>query len=323
MKLVVDVISDVICPWCFIGKRRLEKSIAAQDGQHEFQVHWHPFQLNPTMPKEGISRKVYRTRKFGSWERSLELDATVLAVGKSEGIDFAFDKIERTPNTVDAHCLIWLAEQHGCQDAVVEALFRTYFIEGKNIGNQHTLIDVVSEAGLERQAVETMLNSDQGMDVIEKAGELARRHDVTGVPFFIINNTITLSGAQEPETFIEAFKLPDNDSRPTKLLFVCSKNKWRSLTAERILNGVNGYDVRSAGTEKDARIKVTAGHIGWADMIFVMEKKHRRRLEEKFGDSLAGKEVVCLNIPDDYELMDPDLIDLLFEKLSPHIEVPE
>jgi len=202
-------------------------------------------------------------------------------------------------------------------------LFHAYFTDGRDISNRQTIIDVVAAAGLEKQVAETMLNGDEGMNVIEEAGELARRHDVTGVPFFIINNTITLSGAQEPETFIEAFKLPDNDSRPTKLLFVCSKNKWRSLTAERMLNGVNGYDVRSAGTEKDARIKVTAGHIGWADMIFVMEKKHRRRLEENFGDSLAGKEVICLNIPDDYKLMDPELIDLLLEKLSPHIEVPD
>ena len=206
MKLLIDVISDVICPWCYIGKRRLEKAIAALDGQHEVQVRWHPFQLNPTMPKEGISRKDYRTRKFGSWERSLELDAKVIAVGKTEGIHFAFDKIIRTPNTVDAHRLIWLADQHSCQDAVVEALFKAYFIEGKDIGNQQTLIEVVSEAGLERQVAETMLSSDEGMDVIEEAGELSQRHQVTGVPFFIVNNAITLSGAQEPDTFLDAFR---------------------------------------------------------------------------------------------------------------------
>jgi len=206
MKLVVDVISDVICPWCYIGKRRLEKAIAALDGQHEVQVHWHRFQLNPAMPKEGISRKEYRTRKFGSWERSLELDAKVIAVGETEGIHFAFDKIERTPNTVDAHRLIWVADQHGCQDAVVEALFRAYFTDGRDISNCQTLIDVVSETGLERQAAETMLGSDEGMNVIQKAGELSRRHQVTGVPFFIINNAITLSGAQEPDTFLDAFK---------------------------------------------------------------------------------------------------------------------
>ena len=206
MKLVVDVISDVICPWCYIGKRRIEKAIAAFDGQHDVQVKWHPFQLNPTMPKEGISRKEYRTRKFGSWERSLELDAKVIAVGKLEGIDFAFDKIERTPNTVDAHRLIWLADQHSCQDAVVEALFRAYFTEGRNISDRQTLIDVAAEVGLERQVAETMLNGNEGMDVIEEAGELSQRHQVTGVPSFIINDAITLSGAQEPDTFLDAFR---------------------------------------------------------------------------------------------------------------------
>lgn len=206
MSLTVDVISDVICPWCYIGKRRLEGAIAAVEGQHEVQVHWHPFQLNPTMPKEGISRKEYRTRKFGSWERSLELDAKVIAVGESEGIHFAFDKTERTPNTVDAHRLIWLADQHGCQNAVVEALFRAYFNEGRDIGNHQTLIDVVSEAGLERKVAESMLGSDEGMDVISNARELSQRHLVTGVPFFIINNAITLSGAQEPVTFLDAFR---------------------------------------------------------------------------------------------------------------------
>jgi len=231
--------------------------------------------------------------------------------------------MERTLNTVDAHRLIWLADQLGRQDAVVEALFRAYFIEGKDIGDHETLLEVVSEAGLDRPSAKDFLNSDQGMDVTEKAAELSQRHQVTGVPFFIINNAITLSGAQEPNSFLDAFKLPDNHFRPTKFLFICSKNKWRSLTAERMLDCVDGYDVRSAGTENDACIKITAGHIGWADVIFIMEKKHRRRLEAKFGDSLSGKEVICLNIPDDYGLMDPDLIDLLLEKLSPHIEVPD
>ena len=207
MNLVVDVISDVICPWCFIGKRRLEKAIAALEGQHDVRVRWHPFQLNPTMPKEGISRREYRIEKFGSWERSQELDAKVIAVGKTEGIQFAFDKSERTPNTVDAHRLVWLADQHGCQDAVVEALFVGYFTEGRDISNRTTLIDVVVEAGLERQVVEAMLNSDEGIAVIEEAGELSRRHGVSGVPFFTINKEITLSGAQQPDTFLEAFRL--------------------------------------------------------------------------------------------------------------------
>lgn len=108
-----------------------------------------------------------------------------------------------------------------------------------------------------------------------------------------------------------------------KLLFICSRNKWRSLTAEKIFHGVNGYEVRSAGTEDHARIKVTSGHIGWADIIFVMEKKHIRRLQERFRDILPDKSVVCLNISDDYRFMDSELIDLLISSVSEHIELPE
>lgn len=205
MNLTVDVISDVICPWCFIGKRRLEKAIAAVDSQ--VKVRWHAFQLNPTMPKEGISRREYRIQKFGSWERSMQLDANIVAVGKEEGICFDFDRMERTPNTLDAHRLIWLADQEGCQDAVVEGLFRAYFIEGRDISNRQTLIDVAAEAGLDRQRAEAMLDSEEGMDAIADAGEMSRRQGVSGVPFFVINKEISLSGAQEPDTFLEAFRL--------------------------------------------------------------------------------------------------------------------
>jgi predicted DsbA family dithiol-disulfide isomerase len=206
MNPTVDVISDVICPWCYIGKKRLEKAIAALDSQHRVQVRWLPFQLNPTMPKEGISRKEYRIRKFGSWEQSLELDAKIVAVGQTEGIHFAFGRIERTPNTVDAHRLIWLADQQVCQDAIVESLFLAYFTEGRDISNRQTLIDVVAGAGLERHRAEAILNSEEGMDAIKEAQELSRWHRVDGVPFFIINNEITLSGAQQPDVFLDAFR---------------------------------------------------------------------------------------------------------------------
>lgn len=117
--------------------------------------------------------------------------------------------------------------------------------------------------------------------------------------------------------------MSDTQSDPLKLLFICSKNRWRSLTAEQLLDGFNGYVARSAGTEKDARVKVTATHIGWADLIFVMEKKHLRRLQEKYADLLANKRVFCLNITDDYGLMDPELIDLLKASLDPYIVVPD
>jgi predicted DsbA family dithiol-disulfide isomerase len=201
--ILVDVISDVICPWCFIGKRRLEMAIAAHDGQ--VKVRWLPFQLNPQIPNEGVSRKKYRTRIFGSWERSLELDAGVVAAGQAEGIHFAFDRMEQTPNTLDAHRLIWLADKEGNQDAVVEALFVAYFTEGRDISNRQALIDVVAEAGLDRHQAEAVLNSDEGLEAIKEADGVARRFRVEGVPFFVINGRITLSGAQQPDAFLEAF----------------------------------------------------------------------------------------------------------------------
>jgi predicted protein tyrosine phosphatase len=109
-------------------------------------------------------------------------------------------------------------------------------------------------------------------------------------------------------------------SRPLKLLFVCSRNRWRSPTAEKVFGGVDGIQARSAGTETSARIKVTAGHIGWADIIFVMEKKHLRRLREKFADEISGKRVVCLNIPDEFQFMQPELIQLLESAVPPHLQ---
>ena len=136
----------------------------------------------------------------------MQLDANIVAVGKDEGILFDFDRMERTPNTLDAHRLIWLAEQEGRQDAVMEALFSAYFTEGRDIRNRQTLIDVVAEAGLNRQRAEGVLNSEEGMDAIKGAGEQARRHGVDSVPFFIVNGKITMSGAQPPAVFLEAFR---------------------------------------------------------------------------------------------------------------------
>ena len=203
MTLTVEAISDVICPWCFIGKRRLEKAIAAHGGS--LKVRWLPFQLNPTMPEAGISRREYRTQKFGSWERSQELDARVIAVGMDEGIDFAFDKVERTPNTLDAHRLIWLADKEGVQDAVVEGLFVAYFTEGRDISNKETLLDVVAKVGLDCSKAEAVLSSDDGIEALKEAEGLSRRHHVDGVPFFIVNGQFHLSGAQQVDTFLEAF----------------------------------------------------------------------------------------------------------------------
>src|SRR5437763_14577482 len=193
MPLTVDVISDVICPWCYIGKRRLEKAVAALAGRERVRVRWHPFQLNPHMPRAGMNRREYRTAKFGSWERSLGLDAQVRTVGAAEGILFAFDRIERTPNTLDAHRVIGLADKEGVQDAVVEALFRAYFTEGRDISSRQTLLDVVAEAGLDRSQAEALLESEEGMDAVKQAQAQVRRFRVEGVPFFITDGTLTMS----------------------------------------------------------------------------------------------------------------------------------
>jgi predicted DsbA family dithiol-disulfide isomerase len=205
VNLTIDVFSDVICPWCYIGKRRLERAVDALGGQQEVRVRWLPFQLNPKMPREGISRREYRTRKFGSWEQSLELDAKMIAVGKEEGIQFAFDRIERTPNTLDAHRLIWLADKEGVQDAVVEKLFHAYFTKSRDIGDHQTLIELVAEASLDQSKAEGVLSSDDGMEAIREANQQARRIGVGGVPFFIIGGKITLSGAQPSDVFLDAF----------------------------------------------------------------------------------------------------------------------
>ncbi len=196
MNLAVDVTvtSDVVCPWCFVGKRRLEAAIRALDGRHEVRVRWHPFQLNPQMPKEGMSRRDYRAAKFGSWEKSLALDAQITTVGAGEGIAFALDRIERTPNTLDAHRLIGLADEAGVQDAVVEALFRAYFCEGRNIGDRETLLDIVAGAGLSRDRTRKVLDGGEGLDAIRAAEGRARERGVRGVPFFVINGELALSG---------------------------------------------------------------------------------------------------------------------------------
>ena len=207
MILTVDIFSDVICPWCYIGKRRLEKAMAALEGQHEIRVRWLPFQLNPQMPKEGISRLEYRTKKFGSLQRSKELDANLTAAGEADGIHFAFDRMERTPNTLDAHRLIWLADQQGIQDAVVEGLFQAYFTEGRDISNRKILIDVVDEVGLDRHVAEVMFSSDDGLDAIREANQQSRQMGIDGVPFFIISGEYMLSGAQPPESYLAAFRL--------------------------------------------------------------------------------------------------------------------
>jgi len=206
MNVTIEVFSDVICPWCYIGKRRLERALDRLGGARDAEVLWKPFQLNPGMPVEGIDRRAYRSEKFGSWERSLELDARVAAVGASVGIVFAFDRIARTPNTFEAHRLIHYAQTEGKQLALVESLFRAYFTEGRDIGDRQVLAELGAGAGLDRAAVEDLLSSDRGAGEVRQEEERGRRLGISGVPYFLIDGRVALSGAQEPEIIVGALE---------------------------------------------------------------------------------------------------------------------
>lgn len=203
MTITVDIVSDVICPWCYVGKRRLEAAI--RESGRQVKVRWLPYQLNPAMPPEGMDRKAYRTRKFGTWERSLELDAELNEAARPDGLHFAFDKIARTPNTFDAHRVLWLADELGVQDGVMESLFRAYFVDGKNIGDRDTLLDAAAAGGLDRERAVAMLASDEGTAEVTAVEADARQIGVNGVPYFVVNSAVTISGAQPTAAFVAAF----------------------------------------------------------------------------------------------------------------------
>ncbi len=200
--LTIEVYSDVVCPWCYIGKRRLEQALDTVKGRDSARVIWRPFQLNPTMPKAGMDRRVYLESKFGGPSEMKAIQDRVAAVGVSAGIDFAFGRIERTPNTFDAHRLIWFALQQDRQDEVVEELFHGYFTEGLNVGQTETLVSLAVRAGLDGETVSRLLQADEGVDAVRQ--EEARGHQlgIRGVPYFVLNGTSTVSGAQPVETFV-------------------------------------------------------------------------------------------------------------------------
>jgi predicted DsbA family dithiol-disulfide isomerase len=193
MKL--EVASDVICPWCYIGKRRLERALGLLRKELTPQIGWLPFQLNPGMPKEGVPRAEYRRGKFGSMERSRQLDARVIADGLREGIDFAFDRIERTPNTSEAHRLIALAENQG---AVVDALFRAYFEDARDIGDPAVLADIAAQC-----AVTGWPEKAPDVSALE---EEVRAMGISAVPTFIFDRKSGISGAYPAETLAQAIR---------------------------------------------------------------------------------------------------------------------
>ena len=208
----VDIISDTICPWCYVGKRRFERALTLRAMSDPVQIVWWPFQLNPTMPAEGMARTSYLAERFGSPEQANEIYRQVEAAGRGEGIPFAFDRIGTTPNTMNSHRLIAYAGEAGRQNDVVEILFRRYFEQGENIGALDVLIDSAIEAELDGDRARTFLTGDEARDDIQRGDVRARRLGINGVPYFIINARYAISGAQDPEVFHRVLGLADGEA---------------------------------------------------------------------------------------------------------------
>ena len=201
--LPITVYSDVICPWCYVGKRRLEAALASPDMPAAIEFTWRPFELNPDMPAEGVERKPYRAGKFGE-ARSAELDVQMARTGCEVGIEFDFGRMQRTPNTRLAHRLIWEADRQKRQDAVVERLFRGYFEEGLDIGRTEVLHSIAAEAGLEADGVDQALNGSDSLEAVTRLEQQGYGMGIQGVPFFILMAKYGISGAQPPEFWREA-----------------------------------------------------------------------------------------------------------------------
>ena len=195
VPLQIDVVSDVVCPWCFIGKRRLDIAI---EGQTDVEVCYRPYLLDPTLPPEGASRAQYMRAKFGDARILQDVHRKLAEAGEQTGIRFAFDKITRSPNTLDCHRLIFWALNEGVQDAVVEELFSRYFEHGLDISQPSVLADVAADAGMDRSLVLKLLAGNDDRDVVATEDEQARRMGIEGVPCYIVAGRYALLGAQDP-----------------------------------------------------------------------------------------------------------------------------
>ena len=202
----IDLFSDPICPWCYIGKRRLEEALAIRP-DIRVEIEWHGFQLNPMMPHDGMNRSDYLSLKFGNPDNARRLYENIEGVGQQAGIAFNLERIEVTPNTINAHRLIRLAGQYGVQNDVVERLFAAYFIDGENIGDIMTLASIGNAAGIDRETAQTFLESGEDIEAVKSDDMQARQLGIQGVPFFILDRQYAVSGAQEPEAFYPLFDL--------------------------------------------------------------------------------------------------------------------
>lgn len=215
--LTIDIVSDVVCPWCYIGKRHLEAALASLPDGDQAVVRWHPFELNPDLPEQGIDRKRYLEEKFGGPQRAVQIYARVHEAGEQAGLRFQLDAIERQPNTREAHRLIAWAQASGDAGALVERLFRAYFIEGAFVGDRATLVRLAAEAGLDEAAARAWLASGRGKDEIAQAEARAHELGITGVPFFIFGGRVALSGAHPPQNMRDAIaqaRKADFDNEP-------------------------------------------------------------------------------------------------------------
>lgn len=196
----LDIFSDPVCPWCYVGKANLDRALATHP-DHPFQIQWHPFQLNPDMPPEGVAKRAYLEEKFGGKARVDAVHDRLREVAKAAGVDMNPDKPQRMPNTLDAHRLIHWAGIEGRQSPVVTALMRAYWVEGRDIGDPETLADIAAENGMDRDATLRLLQSDADADDIQARDRDARHKGVTAVPTFLIAQQYVVSGAQPPETW--------------------------------------------------------------------------------------------------------------------------
>jgi predicted DsbA family dithiol-disulfide isomerase len=197
-KLSIDVVSDVVCPWCFIGKRRLEKAIAMKP-DIAVAVRWHPFFLNPWIPREGVDRKTYLETKFGSADRYDAIAQRVAAAAAAEGLTYAVGKISRQPNTLDCHRLILWAQTMGDPSAMKQRLMDLYFTEGADLTDSATLVRAARECSLDGERIRKLLDSDADVDAVERQAQSAKEAGIEGVPCFIFGGALAVSGAQAPE----------------------------------------------------------------------------------------------------------------------------
>jgi predicted DsbA family dithiol-disulfide isomerase len=200
--LSIDIVSDVVCPWCYLGEKRLEAALAEE--AQPIAVRWRPYQLDPTIPEGGLDRAEYMAKKFGKSGRLQSVHDNLTRLGREVGVPFAFDKIKRAPNTLDAHRLIRWASSAGAQAEVVDRLFRAYFVEGRDIGDRSVLTEIGAECGLEANLVEKLLAEGADGDLVRQEIEQAQAMGVSGVPFYIFAGRIGVPGAQEPSVLRQA-----------------------------------------------------------------------------------------------------------------------